>query len=139
MIAFIYILGIQTGESIKCWVCRSDGDPKCADPFDNTSFPIADCRTEKPREHLPGLEPTMCRKVRQKVNGNWRYIQGCPGLESLELVAMNDIVSTVQVPTTSMWNIVLVVQRMAVMPVDESLQYRMRNYRFCWQSHVYFQ
>jgi len=66
MIAFIYILGIQTGESIKCWVCRSDGDPKCADPFDNTSFPIADCRTEKPREHLPGLEPTMCRKVRQK-------------------------------------------------------------------------
>ena len=90
MVAFIYILGIQTskydlplvnltteqwnnsyffflkGESIKCWVCRSDGDPKCADPFDNTSFPIADCRTEKPREHLPGLEPTMCRKVRQK-------------------------------------------------------------------------
>ena len=57
---------IFIGESIKCWVCRSDGDPKCADPFDNTSFPIADCRTEKPREHLPGLEPTMCRKVRQK-------------------------------------------------------------------------
>jgi len=80
MIAFIYILGIQTGESIKCWVCRSDGDPKCADPFDNTSFPIADCRTEKPREHLPGLEPTMCRKVRQKVNGNWRYIRGCAWL-----------------------------------------------------------
>ena len=23
------------GHSIKCWVCRSDGDPKCADPFDN--------------------------------------------------------------------------------------------------------
>ena len=65
--------------------------------------------------------------------------EAAPGLESLELVAMNDIVSTVQVPTTSMWNIVLVVQRMAVMPVDESLQYRMRNYRFCWQSHVYFQ
>jgi len=80
MVAFIYILGIQTSESIKCWVCRSDGDPKCADPFDNTSFPIADCRTEKPREHLPGLEPTMCRKVRQKVNGNWRYIRSCAWL-----------------------------------------------------------
>ena len=24
-----------SGHSIKCWVCRSDGDPKCADPFDN--------------------------------------------------------------------------------------------------------
>ena len=57
--------------------------------------------------------------------------EAAPGLESLELVAMNDIVSTVQVPTTFMWNIVLVVQRTAVMPVDESLQYRMRNYRFC--------
>ena len=55
-----------SGESIKCWVCRSDGDPKCADPFDNTSFPITDCKQEKPREHLPGLLSTMCRKVRQK-------------------------------------------------------------------------
>ena len=51
---------------IKCWACRSDGDPKCADPFDNTSFPITDCAQEKPRDHLPGLEATMCRKVRQK-------------------------------------------------------------------------
>jgi len=33
-----------SGYGIKCWVCRSDGDPKCADPFDNTSFPITDCR-----------------------------------------------------------------------------------------------
>merc|ERR1712211_199663 len=29
------------------------------------------------REHLPGLESTMCRKVRQKVNGQWRYIRSC--------------------------------------------------------------
>lgn len=88
-------------DSIKCWVCRSDGDPKCADPFDNTSFPIADCRTEQNRDHLPGLDPTMCRKVRQKgmstlkaaacthcswlaysvsVNGNWRYLRSCAWL-----------------------------------------------------------
>jgi len=76
----VYLLNIQGGESIKCWVCRSDGDPKCADPFDNTSFPINDCKIEKEREHLPGLEPTMCRKIRQKVNGNWRYIRGCAWL-----------------------------------------------------------
>ena len=30
-------------ESIRCWVCRSDSDPKCADPFDNTTLPITDC------------------------------------------------------------------------------------------------
>ena len=28
------------GHSIKCWVCRSDGDPKCADPFDNRQPPL---------------------------------------------------------------------------------------------------
>ena len=30
-----YFIYIFSGHSIKCWVCRSDGDPKCADPFDN--------------------------------------------------------------------------------------------------------
>ena len=54
------------GDSIKCWVCRSDGDPKCADPFDNKSFPITDCKIEKDRKHLGNLKATMCRKVRQK-------------------------------------------------------------------------
>merc|ERR1712228_251529 len=78
LVALIY--GVMTGYSIKCWECRSDGDPKCADPFDNTSFPITDCAQEKPRDHLPGLEATMCRKVRQKVNGNWRYIRSCAWL-----------------------------------------------------------
>ena len=68
------------GDSIKCWVCRSDGDPLCADPFDNTSFPISDCNKEKPLAHLPGLSSTMCRKVRQKVNGNWRYLRSCAWL-----------------------------------------------------------
>ena len=56
------------GDSIKCWVCRSDGDPKCADPFDNKSFPITDCKIEKDRKHLGNLKATMCRKVRQKGN-----------------------------------------------------------------------
>eukprot|EP00095_Tigriopus_kingsejongensis_P005216 maker-scaffold408_size180710-snap-gene-0.39 protein:Tk05216 transcript:maker-scaffold408_size180710-snap-gene-0.39-mRNA-1 annotation:"hypothetical protein AaeL_AAEL004515" len=76
----LYFCLIQQSSAIKCWVCRSDGDPKCADPFDNTSFPITDCKQEKPREHLPGLESTMCRKVRQKVNGNWRYLRSCAWL-----------------------------------------------------------
>lgn len=52
--------------SIKCWVCRSDSDPKCADPFDNSTVPITDCKQEPDLEHLPGVRPTMCRKIRQK-------------------------------------------------------------------------
>eukprot|EP00090_Calanus_glacialis_P035548 TRINITY_DN60676_c0_g1_i1.p1 TRINITY_DN60676_c0_g1~~TRINITY_DN60676_c0_g1_i1.p1 ORF type:complete len:157 (-),score=15.20 TRINITY_DN60676_c0_g1_i1:77-547(-) len=76
-LALILGCAVWSGYSIKCWECRSDGDPKCADPFDNTSFPITDCSHKPQREHLPGLESTMCRKIRQKVNGEWRFIRSC--------------------------------------------------------------
>lgn len=56
------------GLSIKCWECRSDNDPKCADPFDNSTLSITDCRQAQPKEHLPGVKATMCRKIRQKGN-----------------------------------------------------------------------
>lgn len=76
-----------TALSIRCWVCRSDSDPKCADPFDNRTLPITDCDIVT-APHLtmeplfPGgarrpMRATMCRKIRQKVNGNWRTIRGC--------------------------------------------------------------
>lgn len=57
--------------SIKCWVCRSDSDPKCADPFDNSTVPVTDCKQEPDLEHLPGVRPTMCRKIRQKGKIYW--------------------------------------------------------------------
>ncbi|KAI8439329.1 hypothetical protein MSG28_013156 [Choristoneura fumiferana] len=62
---------------IKCWNCRSNNDPKCADPFDNSTVPITDCTQERGLPHLPGVRPTMCRKIRQKVNGEWRYFRDC--------------------------------------------------------------
>ena len=62
------------GLSIKCWVCRSDSDPKCADPFDNSTVPITDCNQEKDLEHLPGVRPTMCRKIRQKGKSCFYYV-----------------------------------------------------------------
>ena len=68
------------GDGIKCWVCRSLEDPKCADPFDNTSTPFFDCATFPEVTHLPGVKATMCRKIRQKVNGEWRYIRSCARL-----------------------------------------------------------
>lgn len=67
--------------SIKCWVCRSDTDPKCADPFDNSTVPITDCSHEPYMPHLPPPfnhhVPQMCRKTRQKVFGQWRYFRSC--------------------------------------------------------------
>uniref|UniRef100_A0A6M2E0M1 Uncharacterized protein n=1 Tax=Xenopsylla cheopis TaxID=163159 RepID=A0A6M2E0M1_XENCH len=82
-------LFIGTAFGIKCWDCRSDTDPKCADPFDNSTVPIKDCKQESDLEHLPGIRPTMCRKIRQKVNGEWRYYRSCaymgePGIEGDE-------------------------------------------------------
>lgn len=56
----------MTGIAIKCWECRSDSDPKCADPFDNSTLSITDCKQVGELGHLPGVRPTMCRKTRQK-------------------------------------------------------------------------
>ncbi|XP_062546510.1 uncharacterized protein LOC134212548 [Armigeres subalbatus] len=67
---------IHTTSGIKCWECRSDLDPKCSDPFDNTSVPLSDC-SRKSLAHLSEVRATLCRKVRQKVNGEWRYIRSC--------------------------------------------------------------
>ncbi|XP_061388231.1 uncharacterized protein LOC133323307 [Musca vetustissima] len=79
----------QTVLSIKCWDCRSDNDPKCGDPFDNSTLVITDCNQLKDLEHLPGVRPTMCRKIRQKAHGEWRYFRSCafmgePGIEGDE-------------------------------------------------------
>lgn len=63
---FVFVSGM----CIKCWYCRSDFDPKCQDPFDNTTVPIKDCAEEKQLTHLPGVKATMCRKIRQKGRKN---------------------------------------------------------------------
>ncbi|XP_058450102.1 uncharacterized protein LOC131429779 [Malaya genurostris] len=80
---------VQMVLGIKCWECRSDSDPKCSDPFDNSTLQITDCRQVEPKEHLPGVRATMCRKIRQKVHGEWRYFRSCafmgePGIEGDE-------------------------------------------------------
>lgn len=92
--------------AIKCYVCQSNVDPKCADPFDNLTLPITDCDAY-PRSDLVSktdfdlveeksfflslnqpapvkpLRASMCRKTRQKVNGEWRTIRGCGYLGSI--------------------------------------------------------
>lgn len=90
----------QLVEAIKCYVCQSNVDPKCADPFDNLTLPITDCDAYPRADLVPRseydvieeksfflsfgqpapvkpLRATMCRKIRQKVNGEWRTIRGC--------------------------------------------------------------
>ncbi|KAI5713401.1 hypothetical protein M8J75_016111 [Diaphorina citri] len=80
LLSFSAIDVLKSVSCIKCWNCRSDSDPKCADPFDNSSIPINDCKVEPELSHLPGIRATMCRKIRQKVHGEWRYYRGCAWL-----------------------------------------------------------
>lgn len=75
-LTFCLALLWESGEAIKCWECKSHADPRCADPFDNTSLPIAECAA-RTLPHYPNLAASMCRKIRQKVNGNWRFIRSC--------------------------------------------------------------
>lgn len=75
-LTFCLALLWESGEAIKCWECKSHADPRCADPFDNTSLPIAECAARS-LPHYPNLAASMCRKIRQKVNGNWRFIRSC--------------------------------------------------------------
>ncbi|VVC37781.1 Hypothetical protein CINCED_3A011296 [Cinara cedri] len=61
---------------LMCWHCDSLHDPKCVDPFDNHTMPMKNCKDES-LETFPGIKPTMCRKIRQKVYGKWRYYRSC--------------------------------------------------------------
>ncbi|RWS28611.1 uncharacterized protein B4U80_05374, partial [Leptotrombidium deliense] len=60
---------------IHCWSCSSELDPKCADPFDNTTDYLFKC----PDKNINGIwqQSKLCRKIRQKVEGYWRTIRGC--------------------------------------------------------------
>jgi len=68
-VPFWFCYHIFLGLAIKCWVCRSDSDPKCADPFDNSTVPITDC-SQEPKLNISKeyqeVKATMCRKIRQK-------------------------------------------------------------------------
>jgi len=66
--------------AIKCWDCNSLYNPECADPFKPDQFDKMDCsqRFWPQFKNQPG---NICRKVVQKVNGQYRYIRGCGTVE----------------------------------------------------------
>ncbi|XKL63537.1 hypothetical protein PGB90_005901 [Kerria lacca] len=74
---FLFLCFINTGDSIQCWYCNSRNDPKCADPFDNSTINMKNCAFEQSLSHYPKVKATMCRKIRQKVHGEWRYFRDC--------------------------------------------------------------
>lgn len=52
--------------AVICYQCNSEYDPRCGDPFDSYSLGTVNCSMKEHLEHLPGIEPTICRKTTQK-------------------------------------------------------------------------
>ncbi|XP_013789223.1 uncharacterized protein LOC106473089 [Limulus polyphemus] len=72
----IFFMAVHGGAAIKCWHCNSIYDPYCNDPFDNSTLALIDCNKIF-LPHLPNTTASLCRKVIQKVNNDYRYIRDC--------------------------------------------------------------
>ncbi|KAG4065026.1 hypothetical protein HA402_004149, partial [Bradysia odoriphaga] len=93
IVASLFVLAfcVKNGISIKCWECSSQGHPGCADEFDNSTQYITDCDQIPGLYHLSGVRPSMCRRIRQKVNGEWRYIRSCAYMRDESSIVVDDI------------------------------------------------
>ncbi|XP_039276045.1 uncharacterized protein LOC111058446 [Nilaparvata lugens] len=57
---------VHKGSSIRCYQCNSEYDPRCGDPFDSYSLGTVNCSMQPALEHLPEMQPSICRKNIQK-------------------------------------------------------------------------
>ncbi|KAG6438512.1 hypothetical protein O3G_MSEX000026 [Manduca sexta] len=76
IILCVILCALTSVNSIKCWSCSSNIDPKCADPFDNSTFPLMDCNHER-ISHLSDVMLSMCHKSKHKVDNELVIVRGC--------------------------------------------------------------
>ncbi|XP_063976962.1 uncharacterized protein LOC135162433 [Diachasmimorpha longicaudata] len=76
-LALGFTLYISCGEAVICYECNSRFDPRCGDPFDPYGLGIVNCSLQPRLEHMSSLEPTVCRKISQKVYGKIRVVRSC--------------------------------------------------------------
>lgn len=55
--------------AIECYQCNSEYDPRCGDPFDSYSLGKVNCSLKSHLEHLPNVDPVLCRKTTQISKG----------------------------------------------------------------------
>ncbi|XP_017794864.1 PREDICTED: uncharacterized protein LOC108576393 [Habropoda laboriosa] len=77
LILVVLLSAIHRGEGIICYQCNSEYDPRCGDPFDPYTLGTVNCSFQPRLEHLSHLEPTLCRKISQKVYGKIRVVRSC--------------------------------------------------------------
>ncbi|XP_059056777.1 uncharacterized protein LOC131850542 [Achroia grisella] len=78
-VTFILTLScsLKYASSILCYDCNSAFDPRCGEEFDSFSLGIVNCSLRDPLEHLPPIEPTLCRSIKMEIYGKVRVVRQC--------------------------------------------------------------
>ncbi|XP_031841551.1 UPAR/Ly6 domain-containing protein crok [Nomia melanderi] len=77
LILVVLLSSVHHGEAIVCYQCNSEYDPRCGDPFDPYTLGSVNCSIQPRLEHMKHMEPSICRKISQKVYGKIRVVRGC--------------------------------------------------------------
>ncbi|XP_017880248.1 uncharacterized protein LOC108625055 [Ceratina calcarata] len=77
LVLVVLLSTLHHGEAIICYQCNSEYDPRCGDPFNSYSLGTVNCSFQPRLEHMSHLEPSLCRKISQKVYGKIRVVRGC--------------------------------------------------------------
>jgi len=65
---------VNSSVGLKCWVCDSTSDSKCADPFDNSTYFITDCDYKTP---VSTGNVAICTKSKEQRNGQTYVKRSC--------------------------------------------------------------
>ncbi|EEB18835.1 conserved hypothetical protein [Pediculus humanus corporis] len=81
-VGFIILSFLSTkGNSISCYVCNSEFDPSCGDPFKPYTIGVLNCSLSIKPDHIAGQEAKLCRKIVQKIQGHVRVVRSCGYIE----------------------------------------------------------
>ncbi|XP_044756906.1 uncharacterized protein LOC123315317 [Coccinella septempunctata] len=83
-LVLVIILQVEEGYSLKCWVCCSEADPQCAEPFNNSTFQLMNCHRRR-SDGTADPRPSLCTRIKQRVDGRWQYIRSCGVQDDLKI------------------------------------------------------
>ncbi|KAK6633905.1 hypothetical protein RUM44_004512 [Polyplax serrata] len=77
----IFVFLTSTAYSISCYVCNSEFDPSCGDPFRPYTIGVLNCSLSIKPDHIAGQEAKLCRKIVQRIQGHVRIFRSCGYIE----------------------------------------------------------
>lgn len=79
----VLFLTVDQGEGLRCWLCSSESNPSCADPFNATSrvpkYALVDCdaRASSAHQQFYQQQRAVCRKSIRLVREERVTTRGC--------------------------------------------------------------